>query len=372
MDKNITINITGGSIVKAILFVVLFIVLFLIRDIILVILTAVVIASAIEPMTKWLGKKGVSRLLSVVFVYFTLAVVLVGIFYTFVPTLINDTSSLLSSAPRYIDSISLWNPLSEEKTIMESKGLASDISETLNQSREAVREISSGSFRNALSDFTQSIAKLSGNFLQTVSVVFGGILSLVLIIVLSFYLAVQEDGIAKFLQIVTPKHHETYVIDLWRRSQIKIGYWMQGQLLLAVLVGILVYLGLTIVGVRNALAFAFLAAVFEIIPIFGPILSAIPAVAVSYVDGGLSLALIVAGIYLIIQQFENHLIYPLVVKKIVGVPPILVILALIIGGKLAGFLGILLSVPVAATLMEYFDDLEKVKKTRWKGGESKT
>jgi predicted PurR-regulated permease PerM len=172
---------------------------------------------------------------------------------------------------------------------------------------------------------------------------------------------VQEDGISKFLKVVTPPRHEKYIVDLWRRAQLKIGRWMQGQLLLALLVGILVYLGLTILGVKNALFLAFLAALFETIPLFGPILSAIPAVLSSYADGGVGSTLLVAGLYIIIHQFENHLIYPLVVKKIVGVPPILVILALLVGWELAGFLGLILSVPVATTLMEYFDDLQTRK-----------
>jgi len=95
--------------------------------------------------------------------------------------------------------------------------------------------------------------------------------------------------------------------------------------------------------------------------LFGPILAAIPDVVASYSDGTVTTSLIVVGIYLIIHQLENNLIYPLVVKKIVGVPPILVILALIIGFKLAGFLGLLLSVPMATMLMEYFNDLQKSK-----------
>jgi len=191
--------------------------------------------------------------------------------------------------------------------------------------------------------------------------VFGGILSLILIFVLSFYLAVQEDGIAKFLRVITPLKHEEYVISLWKRSQLKIGFWLQGQLLLAVLVGVLVYLGLSIIGIDNALFYAAIAAILETIPLFGPIIAAIPAIAAAYIDGGVSYGLLVLGLYLIIQQFENHLIYPLVVKKIIGVPPILVILAIIVGAKLAGFLGVILSVPVAATLMEYFDDLQMSK-----------
>lgn len=136
---------------------------------------------------------------------------------------------------------------------------------------------------------------------------------------------------------------------------------MQGQFLLAVLIGVLTYLGLSILGIQYALVLAVIAAVFELIPLFGPILAAIPAVAIAFANGGIAIALIVVALYLIIQQFENHLIYPLVVTKVVGVPPILVILALLIGAKLAGVLGMLLAVPVAAAFQELFTDIEKAR-----------
>jgi predicted PurR-regulated permease PerM len=208
------------------------------------------------------------------------------------------------------------------------------------------------------------LSKLSSGFFGTVNIVFGGLLSFLLIIVISFYLAVQEDGVGKFLKIVTPESYEDYVIDLWKRSKEKIGLWMQGQLLLAVIVGVLSFLGLTLIGLRNALVLSFVAALFEIIPLFGAFLSAVPAVLVAFIDGGVTQALLVSGVFLIIQQFESQLIYPLVVKKVVGVPPIISIIALVIGGKLAGFLGILLSVPLAAIVMEFLNDLEKRKAQR--------
>jgi predicted PurR-regulated permease PerM len=179
--------------------------------------------------------------------------------------------------------------------------------------------------------------------------------------VFSFYFAVQETGIDDFLRLVTPVEHEQYVVSLWRRSQDKIGKWMQGQLLLGLIVGVLLYLGLVILGVPYALLLAVLAAIFELIPVFGQILAALPAIAVAFGDGGVTAALLVLGLYLIVQQFESNLIYPLVVKKIVGVPPLLVILALLIGAKLAGFLGILLSVPIAAALQEFINDIQKKK-----------
>jgi len=188
------------------------------------------------------------------------------------------------------------------------------------------------------------------------------LMSFILIIVLSFYFAVQKDGIDTFLRIVTPIQKEEYIINLWKRSQRKMGRWLQGQFILGLIVGVLVYLGLTIIGVKSAFLLAILAGFLEIIPLFGPIIAAIPAIAIALIDGGLSSSIMVIGLYLIVQQFENHLIYPLVVKKVVGVPPLLVIVSLVVGAQLAGFLGILLSVPIIAAIMEYTNDVEARKK----------
>ena len=113
--------------------------------------------------------------------------------------------------------------------------------------------------------------------------------------------------------------------------------------------------------VEYALTFALLAAIFELIPIFGPILSAIPPVMVALIQSP-TLALEVGILYIIIQQFENHLIYPLVVRKIVGVPSIMVILALVIGAQIGGFFGLLLAIPLAAVVIEVLDDLNYHKK----------
>lgn len=364
-SRDININIKSGTIFKGILLVLLFFFLYFIRDLVLVVLASVVIASAIEPFTVWFGKHRLSRLPAVILMYLGMAGVIVGIFYFFLPPLLNDTSNFLASAPNFFDSVSIWDPLQQD-TASNPKQVVQSLSADLSQSKQVVSNFSSGeSISQIIADVRTSISSLSQGFLGTLSLVFGGLLSSILIIVLSFYLAVQEDGVGTFLEFVIPDKHEKYIIGLWKRVQVKIGLWMQGQLILALVVGLLVYLVLAIFGqslhVGNPLLLAFLAAVFEIIPLFGPILSAIPAVAASYSDGTVTTAIIVIGIYLIIHQLENNLIYPLVVKKIIGVPPILVILALIVGFKLAGFLGVVLSVPLAATLMEYFSDQQKNK-----------
>jgi len=159
-----------------------------------------------------------------------------------------------------------------------------------------------------------------------------------------------------------PVKYEEYYVDLWKRSQKKIGLWMQGQVLLSVIVGILVYLGLLIIGIPYALLLSVFTAMAEIIPVFGSIIAGVVAVIIAFSDGGVALGAIVAGLYVVVNQFESNLIYPLIVKKIVGIPPLLVIVALIAGYTLAGFLGVLLSVPVAAVLLEFINDLDKHKR----------
>ncbi len=367
-DKDIKISIKSGTIVRAALLILFFLVIFYLRDMVLVVLASVVIASAIEPFTIWFGKYRLARLPAVILVYLCLAGIIAGIFYFFLPPLLNDTSNFMAAVPEYLDSVSAWNTGGSDLAVSRAT-IVSDISKDITESRQAVSGLTpSANFSDVVSDIQSALSNLSQGFVKTVSVVFGGLLSSVLIIVLSFYLAVQEDGVAKFLRLITPLRSEKYILGLWKRVQVKIGLWMQGQLILAVVIGLLVYLVLAIFGpvlhVGNPVLLAFLAAVFETIPLFGPILSAIPAVLASYSGGGVGTALMVVGIYLIIHQLENNLIYPLVVKKIVGVPPILVIISLVIGWKLAGFLGLLLSVPVSTMLVEYLSDIEKDKHAR--------
>ena len=162
----------------------------------------------------------------------------------------------------------------------------------------------------------------------------------------------QENGVENFLKIIIPARHENYAVGLWQRWKKKIGLWLQGQILLGFIVGVLVYIGLTLMQVEYALTFALLAAIFELIPIFGPILSAIPPSVVALVPKP-GIGLEVGILYIIIQQFENHLIsIQLVVRKIVGVPSIMVILALVIGAQIAGFFGFFFVIPLAAVVIE--------------------
>lgn len=347
-ERNYNISITSGTIVKAFLIIALLYTLFLIKDVVLVIIAAVVVASSVEPMILWWRKFGLKRVPSAIISYIIIVLGLSFVLVFFIPKVLGEASSYLSQLPDNINVSDLWSPVNKIGIINDG---------------EIIKNISPQiSIQNLTNEIKEIVSGTSEGVIKTAGLVFGGALSFILIIVLSFYLAVQEDGVGNFLRVISPTKIRSYVIDVWQRSQKKIGFWMQGQLLLGLLVGVLVYMGLLVLGIKHALLLATLAAIFEIIPVFGPILSAVPAILVAMVDGGASGALLVLILYILIHQFENHLLYPLVVKKIVGISPIVVILALVVGGKLAGILGLLLSVPIASVLMEFYSDFEKRRK----------
>lgn len=346
MDKQISVSITSGTIVAALAIALGAYVLWILRNLLLLVVTAIVIASAIEPGVLFFARHRVPRLASVLLMYLLVFGSIFGLIYFFFPPILADAETFLASVPQYINTLSLPSSFA---------GI-SNATDFLNSQHEAQ------SLLQSLLALQNSFTSNSAGIIQLLATFFGGIFSLMLVIVLSFYLALQETGVDDFLKFVTPAKYEAYTVDLWRRSQHKIGLWMQGQILLSVIVGVLVYLGLLIIGIQYALLLAVFTAMAEIIPIFGSLMAGGAAAMVAYSQGGVALGLIVAGLYVVVNQFEANLIYPLVVKKVIGLPPLIVILALIAGDVLAGFLGVLLSVPIAAAILEFLSDLQKRKK----------
>ncbi len=332
---------TPLSVFKAVLVLIGFWLVYFLRDIIMAVFVSVVIASAVEPPTRFLCRRRIPRVIAVLGIYLLVFALVIGLFPVFVFPIIQELVLIVANLPEKIGSIS-----------------------SIVGSPDSFLSILDGiPFDQIYSNVQHSFSSLSRGFFETASYFFGGFFSFVLILTVSFYLAVQKDGVGDFLKVVTPLRFETYILDLWGRARTKIGLWIQGQMLLGVLVGVIVYLGLSILGVPYALVLSILAAVFELIPVFGPILSAIPAILLGF-SVSPTVGLMTFGLYVIIQQFENNLLYPLVVKKIVGVPSLVVILALIVGAKLAGFIGILLSVPAAVILMELVSDWETHKRAQ--------
>jgi predicted PurR-regulated permease PerM len=343
MSTTSTVRIDLGSVARVLLLVISLWLAYKLVDLVLVILTAIVIGASLEPFIRRFISWGVPRVLAVIFLYVGGAVAAGIIFYFFVPPLLGDLALFASNFPQYLHSLQI-----------SSTNIAPTLIEEASRSTNF-------SLDSALSEVVTRISSFAASPLSLVAGIFGGVLSFILIVVISFYLAVQERGIESFLRLVTPLPQEEYILHLWRRAEKKIGLWMQGQLLLAFIVGVLVYLGLLLLDVRYAFLLALIASIFELIPIFGPILAAVPAIAIGTIDGGLTKGLLVMGFYVIVQQFENQLFSPLVVRKVVGVPPIISIIALIAGAELAGFWGLILAVPLAAIFIEFLEDFDRKK-----------
>lgn len=339
--KNINISINLSTLIMAVLVLVGFWAMYVLHNLILLVLVAIVIASAMEPGVAFFVKHKIPRMISVLIMYVMVMGVIFGSVYLFIPPILDEAQSFFAILPEYLATAEL------PPSIQNAPIIGSEL------------EKGTTNLVDYMLLLRESFVNTGQGILHFFTYIFGGLFSLLLTIILSFYFAIQETGVDDFLRVITPLKNQKYVLDLWRRSQRKIGLWMQGQLILSLIAGILVYLGLVILGVPYALLLAAFAAIMELIPVFGSIMSAVPAFLIAFSTGGVTLALIVLGMYLIVNQFQGNLIYPLVVKKIVGVPPILVIIALIAGAQLAGFMGIILSVPVAASLQELFSDLHK-------------
>lgn len=314
--------------------------LYVVSDVIVSLFFAVIMASAMEPAIEWMKTRRIPRILAVVLIYLCIAGALFFLSYFIFPLLIEELRGFSATYP------------SLEKQVREGISQVGTL---------PLVSFLTGNLEDAFSIPLRPLAGIGSGILNAASAAFGGVFSFLLVFVFSFYLAAQERGIEGFLRLVTPLAHEPYVVDLWERSQKKLGRWLRAQMLLGALVGILIFFGLTLLGVPHAFFFALIAALFEIIPIVGPILAAVPAVAVALFVSPL-LGVSTVALYVAVQQIESHVIVPVVMRKAVGLSPLVVVLALLIGAKLGGIFGILLAVPLTAIGAELLNDWDKKKR----------
>lgn len=331
---------TTGTMIRFLAILLGLALIYYIRDIVASLLFAIVVASSMEPAIVWLKAYRIPRILSVILIFLAIILAVFFITYLVFPLIFEDFEGLAATYP------ALQEQVISGIERVEVLPFFSLITENI----EGLIRLPAG-----------YLVQLGGGVANFAGALFGGIFSFILVIIFSFYLAAQEKGIEKFLRLITPLQYEPYVIDLWGRSQHAVGRWIRAQLLLGALVGVLIFFALTILGVRHALVFALLAGVFELIPVVGPILAAVPAVAVAFLSSP-TLGLITIGVYFLVQQFESNVIVPVVMQKAVGLSPLIVVLALLIGARVGGFFGLLLAVPVTAILAEFINDWDKKKR----------
>lgn len=344
MKETTPISISTGSIVKVLACITIFAGLFYVSDFLIALLVAVVLASSVEMPIRVLAKWGIPRSFSVISLFLILLILVAAVIFVFIPPLADDIALFVKNLPKILDSVRIFG---RDLGFKDLSLAVQDLS----------RDISKGQILTILKESLFG----ASSFFATTSVVVGGVINFVLTFVLAFYLALEEHGVQKFLRLVVPKQQEEYITDLWARAQRKIGLWMQGQLLLSLLVALLVYIPMLILDMPYATLLAILAFIGELIPMVGLTLATIPALFLAWTHGGTSLLGVVAIIYFIIGQLESHVLYPRVMSKMVGVPSVVVIIAIVIGAKIAGLWGVLLAVPLASILMELADDVHKRK-----------
>jgi len=343
MAERIQVDISTASVFRAILVIVGVVLLYLLSDVVIILLLSVVIASAVQPFVNWFNAKVGPRVVGVLLLYLVFLGALAAVSSLVLPSVLADLSNLNTFLPKVTQQIT-----TSLDTVQQGSPRYFDfVAEIQN-----ILEVLSG----YLQQFSQSALNLAVS-------AFGGLFSFVAVLVLSFYLSVMKDGVPSFLSAVVPERYEDYVNDLWRRVEVKVGYWLQGQLLLALIVGLLVYVGLVLLGVKFALVFAILALGLEILPVAGPVIAAIPAVLFAFIQSP-ALGFWVLVMFIVVQQAENHLLVPLVLGKTTGLNPVVVMLAILIGWKLAGIVGALLGVPIATIVVEILDDMARLKTAR--------
>jgi predicted PurR-regulated permease PerM len=198
----------------------------------------------------------------------------------------------------------------------------------------------------------------AGTVFGAVLGVLGGLFGFLTILIVTFYLLVEADSLRDTLLQLFPKDRRAAVAAASNEIVGKLSAWLVGQLMLGTIIGITSAIGLWLLGVPFFYVLALISGIGEMIPIIGPILSAIPAVAVA-ATVSVKKALLVIAFFVIQQQIENHVLVPKVMERQVGVSAVTVISALLIGGNLLGIVGAILAVPTAAILQVVLSEISK-------------
>ncbi len=317
------IEISHRTIIFTVVFLILLWFLFYIRDIILVFFVSLLIMTILNPLVTRLSKYKVPRALSVIFVYLILFSIIGVSLAAITPPLVYQSTSFANNLPHFVKNLGVSTLFSEQIV----GNLISQI----------------GTLPAQVARFTVSI--------------FSNVLGVVTMLIFSFYLLLERDKLDDQLSFLLGQKQKREVGRLIDLLEVKLGGWARGQLTLMLTVGVATFIGLTLLGVPFALPLSILAGLLEIIPYFGPVISAIPAVLISVGISPLA-GFATAALYFLVQQLENYILVPKIMEKSVGVNPITTLLSLAIGFRLAGVIGIIISVPVAITVQvlakEYF------------------
>lgn len=285
-----------------------------VRDIIFLLFLSFIFMSALRPIVDWLEVRRIPRILAILIIYFLVFGVVGFIIAGLIPQLGAQSGKLFTEIPIFLNrmfpSVSL-----------------------------------------DLQSLSQQIAPIGENLVKVTVGVFSNFVTMMTVMTFTFYFLLERGNMKSILSGLLGEEVGDRVFDVLLKVERRLSAWVLGELMLMVFIGFLVYAGLFFLRVEFALPLAIIAGVLEIVPTIGPILSAIPAILVAFAHSPI-LALTVIALYIIVQQVENNIVVPIVMRKSVGLPPVMTILALMVGGRLAGIAGAVLAVPVLLAIEE--------------------
>jgi predicted PurR-regulated permease PerM len=339
--KKTSIEISTSTLFKVLAIFVAVVFLYYIRDILILVFVALILSSAIDPWVDWFQKYKVPRSLSVFFIYTLAAGFIFFSVFLLISPLTTEIGNLSDDLPMYWQKLSFgWH---EFQIFSQSHGLQQSVADAIKSTQNTV-------------------TALATNVFGVVFSFVGGIFSVLVVLVITFYLVVYDQSMKRKIRSFLPIKYQPYSTHLINRIQEKIGLWLRGQLILSLIIFVFSLVGLSLLGVKYAWVLALLSGVSEIIPYFGPIIGGGPAIFIAFTQSP-ALGLFTFLLYILIHQSENYLIVPQVMKRAVGLNPVIVVVAMLVGAKVAGIAGIVLAIPVTTALSVVFGDIMLNKKS---------
>ncbi len=333
-----TFNASWDFFLKVFVLVVSIYFIYVIKDIVIWFIFAVVLAILFNFFIDMLDKKGVPRIVAAIAVY-AIVLALVGLFFYYTaPIFLSEIQQFVYSLPSYLQKIS---PFMEKVglTVFQKGNIFSNLELTLN--------------------------KASQGILSALSVFFGGFQAAIFIIFLAFFLSLERNFLEKLLANFSPSRYKPYLFNLLPRVRKRVNGWFITRVMGMLFVGFLTYLSLNILNVNYDFLLGVVAGVFDFVPMVGPLVAAVIIFLVAALSS-VSQAFFALAAFMAIQQLENNLLFPLLFRRFIGVPPSIVLIALAVGGKLWGLIGAILAVPLAGVIFELIKDYLKAKKEREK------
>lgn len=312
---------------KTIIFFVFFILslwfMYGIKDIVLELFVALLLTTILDPFVTRISNFKIPRGLAILFSYILILGFLGGIVALLAPPLIEQTSNFTNISPDFLVRLGLTPTISTEigKELL-----------------------------TLIGGIPQQILKFVGNILSNVIAVFT-------VLVFAFYLLLARTSLTEYLGKLFGREKAENISKTINTLEDRLGGWARGQLTLMLLVGVLNYIGLTILGVPFALPLALLAGLMEVVPYLGPIIAAVPGILIGFGISSFT-GIGVVAMAILVQQLENYIFVPKIMGKSVGVSPIVILLSLAVGQRMAGVVGMIISIPVVIILQviagEYF------------------